>query len=75
MDMPGIFPRLLQQLDQHRPGLGGRINHELVFYTGMTYVISFASWGYVHAHEHRAKSAMSWPCTQDMNGLRRLQLC
>ena len=37
MDIPGIVPHLLQQLDQHRPGLGDRINHELVLYTGMTF--------------------------------------
>lgn len=34
MDIPGIVPRLLQQLEQHKPGLGSRINHELVLYTG-----------------------------------------
>ena len=37
MDIPGIVPHLLQQLDQHRPGLGSKINSELVLYTGMTF--------------------------------------
>ena len=43
MDIPAILPRLLQQLNQHRPELSGSLNHELVLYTGMTYTTSFAS--------------------------------